>query len=59
MALETITQILAPTNAPYINGINGERRISAAILKNFYQGLVEKNGKGVFFNKLSIQVAEV
>ena len=58
MALETITQILAPTNAPYINGINGERRISAAILKNFYQGLVEKNGKGVDDNYVSAGDAE-
>ena len=58
MALETITQILAPTNAPYINGINGERRISAAILKNFYQGLVEKNGKGVDDNFVSAGDAE-
>ena len=58
MALETITQILAPTNAPYINGINGERRISAAILKNFYQGLVEKGGKGVDDNFVSAGDAE-
>lgn len=58
MALETITQILAPTNAPYINGINGERRISAAILKNFYQGLVEKDGKGVDDNYVSAGDAE-
>lgn len=58
MALETITQILAPTNAPYINGINGERRVSAAILKNFYQGLVEKNGKGVDDNFVSAGDAE-
>ena len=58
MAYETITQILAPTNAPYINGINGESRISAAILKNFYQGLVEKNGKGVDDNFVSAGDAE-
>lgn len=58
MALETINQILAPTNAPYINGINGERRISAAILKNSYQGLVEKDGKGVDDNYVSVGDAE-
>lgn len=58
MALETITQILAPTNAPYINGINGEKRISAAILKNMFQGLVEKNGKGVDDNYVSAGDAE-
>ncbi len=58
MAYETITQILAPTNAPYINGINGERRISAAILDTFYQGLVEKDGKGVDDNYVTSNDAE-
>ena len=58
MAYETITQILAPTNAPYINGINGERRISAAILKASFQGLVEKNGKGVDDNYVTSSDAE-
>jgi len=47
MALETISQILSPTNATYINGVSAERRFSAAVLKNAYQGLVEKDGKGV------------
>ena len=58
MAYEIITQILSPNNVPYINGINGERKISAAILKNFYQGLVEKNGKGVDDNYVSEGDAE-
>lgn len=47
MALETISQILSSTNATYINGVSAERRISPAILKNMYQGLVEKDGRGV------------
>lgn len=58
MALQQIVQILSPTNAPYINGINGEKRISAAILKNLYQGLVEKNGKGVDDNFVTEDDAE-
>lgn len=47
MAIETISQILSPTNATYINGVSAERRFSAAVLKNAYQGLVEKDGQGV------------
>ena len=47
MALEVISQILSPTNATYINGVSAERRFSAAVLKNMYQGLVEKGGKGI------------
>ena len=47
MALEVISQILSPTNATYINGVSAERRFSNAVLKNMYQGLVEKGGKGV------------
>lgn len=47
MALETISQILSSTNATYINGVSAERRISPAILKNMYQGLVEKDGRGI------------
>ena len=58
MALETITQILSPTNVPYINGINGEKRISAALLDAVYQGLVEKDGKGVDDNFVSEGDAE-
>lgn len=58
MAVESISQILAPTNAPYINGINGEKRISAAILRALYQGLVEKDGKGVDDNYVSSSDAE-
>lgn len=47
MALETISKILSPTNATYINGVSAERRFAAAVLDNAYQGLVEKDGVGV------------
>lgn len=45
--LETIQQILAPANAPYINGTYAQKQVSKAILENMFQGLVEKEGKGV------------
>ena len=47
MALELISQILSPTNATYVNGVSAERRFSLAILKNHWQKLVEKDGRGV------------
>ena len=47
MSLEIIQKVLSPTNAPYINGVSAERRLSAAILKNSYQGLIEKDDLGV------------
>lgn len=47
MALELISSILSPTNATYVNGVSAERRFSRAILENFFQGLVEKDGKGI------------
>lgn len=47
MALEIISQVLSPTNATYINGVSAERRFSEAVLKNLFQGLVEKNNRGV------------
>ena len=47
MALETISQILSPTNATYVNGVSAERRFAEAILKANYQKLVEKDGRGV------------
>ena len=58
MALETIQQILAPNNAPYINGVAARLKFSAAVLKNLYQGLVEKDGKGVDDNWVSASDAE-
>lgn len=58
MALETISQILSPTNAPYINGVAARLKFSAAVLKNVYQGLVEKNDKGVNDNWVTASDAE-
>lgn len=47
MSVELISKVLSPTNATYINGVSAERRFSAAVLKNMYQGLVEKGGRGI------------
>ena len=47
MALETIEQILSPERAPSINGVKAGLKVSPAILENVYQGLVEKDGRGV------------
>ena len=47
MSLQIISQVLSSTKATYINGVAAERRIAAATLKNVYQGLVEKDGRGV------------
>ena len=58
MALQTVSQILSPTNAPYINGSAARLRFSAAVLRNLYQGLVEKDGKGVDDNFVSASEAE-
>lgn len=58
MALQTVGQILSPTNAPYINGSAARLRFSAAVLRNLYQGLVEKDGKGVDDNFVSASEAE-
>lgn len=58
MALETIQQILSPTKAPYINGVAAQLRFSPAVLKNMYQGLVEKDGKGVDDNYVTASEAE-
>lgn len=58
MALQTVSQILSPTNAPYINGSATRLRFSAAVLRNLYQGLVEKDGKGVDDNFVSASEAE-
>ena len=58
MALQTVSQILAPTNAPYINGSAARLRFSAAFLRALYQGLVEKDGKGIDDNFVSASEAE-
>ena len=47
MALETISQVLTSTNATYVNGVSARRKFAEATLVNLYQGLVEKDGKGV------------
>jgi len=58
MALETISQVLSPSNAPYINGVAARLKFSAAVLKNLYQGLVEKDDKGVNDNWVTASDAE-
>lgn len=47
MSVEVIQQILAPDNAPSINRVRAESKISTALLENLFQGLVETNGRGV------------
>ena len=47
MAIEVIQQILAPDNAPTINGVRAEAKISQALLENMFQGLFETAGRGV------------
>lgn len=44
---ETISQVLSPTNATYINGVSVRRDFAKAVLEAVYQGLVEKDGKGI------------
>ena len=58
MAYETISQVLSPTNAPYINGVAARLKFSTAVLKNLYQGLVEKDDKGVNDNWVTASDAE-
>ncbi len=47
MAIETIKQVLAPDNAPSINGVRAQSLISKALLENIFQGIVETNGRGI------------
>ena len=58
MALETISQILSPENAPYVNGVAARLNFSPALLKNMYQSLVETNGKGIDDNFVTSTDAE-
>lgn len=58
MALETISQILSPNNAPYVNGVAARLNFSPALLKNMYQSLVETNGKGIDDNFVTSTDAE-
>lgn len=44
---ETISQVLSPTNATYINGVSVRRDFSKAVLECIFQGMVEKDGRGV------------
>lgn len=47
MAIEVIKQVLAPNDAPNINGVRAQYLVSKALLKNMFQGLVETNNRGV------------
>jgi hypothetical protein len=58
MALETISQVLSPSNAPYVNGVAARLKFSPALLKNMYQALVETNGKGIDDNFVTSTDAE-
>lgn len=58
MALETISQILSPENAPYVNGVAARLKFAPALLKNMYQSLVETNGKGIDDNFVTSTDAE-
>lgn len=57
MAKEIISQVLSDTRATYINGVSAQRKISPAILLNLYQGLVEKDGRGINDEFVSTQDA--
>lgn len=58
MALQTVGQILAPNNAPYINGATAGLKFAPAFLVSLYQGLIEKDGKGIDDNFVSSTDAE-
>lgn len=58
MALETISQILSPSNAPYVNGVAARLKFAPAVLKNMYQALIETNGKGIDDNFVTSTDAE-
>lgn len=58
MALETISQVLSPSNAPYVNGVAARLKFAPALLKNMYQALVETNGKGIDDNFVTSTDAE-
>lgn len=54
---ETIQQNLAPTNAPYINGVQARLNFNKAVLEAIFQGIIEKDGKGVSNKFVSEDVA--
>lgn len=47
MTAENISQVLAPDNAPFINENRLNATMSKVLLKNFFQGLIEGERKGV------------
>ena len=47
MAVELISQILSPENAPYVNGVAAQLLFSKAIIANAFQKLIEKDAQGV------------
>ena len=47
MSVELVKQVLAPENAPNINGIRTRAKLSEALLLNIFQGLIETNGRGI------------
>lgn len=47
MSVELIKQILAPENAPSINGVRAQSKLATAVLENVFQGVIETNGRGI------------
>jgi len=58
MALQTVGQVLASYKAPYINGNAAGLAFAPAFLVGLYQGLVEKDGRGVDDNFVTSELAE-
>jgi len=58
MSVELISKIIATPNANTINGTFAQRKLAEAILKNMYQGLVEKGGRGINDNWVSEEDAQ-
>lgn len=58
MALQTVSQVLASYKAPYINGNAAGLAFAPAFLVGLYQGLIEKDGKGIDDNFVTSELAE-
>lgn len=58
MALQTVGQVLASYKAPYINGNAAGLAFAPAFLVGLYQGLIEKDGKGIDDNFVTSELAE-
>ena len=58
MAYQTVGQVLASYKAPYINGNAAGLAFAPAFLVGLYQGLVERDGKGVDDNFVTSELAE-